>query len=202
MHRLGRGHRRSRAHDDRDGPRPSQACARRSPVPEHACPTRHRPREAFANPGAPRHRRSFGWSRIICSAGRPTTTSDSRARTARDAPWSRRWPTSSLPAACSITGSGVSAATRARTSVYSRSRADAGTAARSVTPSGWQSGPSRWTPRSSRPCRTGRSCSPSPGGSAPTVSTADACSARSPGPHRHRRHPGVFDKDQTKGMLP
>ena len=96
----------------------------------------------------------------------------SRSAHARGGPWSRRSRTRSSNAGCSSTGSRASAATRARTSICSRSRVDAATSVRAVTPSGWRSGRSGWRPRSSRPCRTARWCSPSPSGSAPTVCTA------------------------------
>lgn len=66
-----------------DGPQPSRRYARRSPVPERACPTRRRRRVASTHPGAPRRRRSFGWYRTICTACRRSTTSASRASTAR-----------------------------------------------------------------------------------------------------------------------
>jgi len=72
------------------------------------------------------------------------------------------------------------AATRARTNTCSRSPASAATSVRAVTPSAERLRPSGWTRHCSRRCRTGRSCSPSPSGSAPTVCTGVACSARSP----------------------
>ena len=43
-----------------DGPHPSRAYARRSPVPERTCPTRRRRRVASTNPSAPKRRHSFG----------------------------------------------------------------------------------------------------------------------------------------------
>ena len=165
------------------------AYARRSPVPERACPTRPRRRVASTNPDARRRHRSIGWCRTTCIACRRSTTSDSPASTARGVRWSATWPTGSLPVVCWNTASPASGATPARTSVCSRSRVRAGTSAPVATPSGWPSGPGGWTPRSSRPFRTARWCSPSPSGCAPTVSTAADCSARSPASPRALSQP-------------
>ncbi|MBK8058680.1 MAG: DUF2723 domain-containing protein [Gemmatimonadetes bacterium] len=57
-------------------------------------------RAASTSPDVPRRRRSFAWYRTICIACRRSTTTASHASTARGAPWSRRLPTSSSPAAC------------------------------------------------------------------------------------------------------
>lgn len=69
------------------------------------------------------------------------------------------------------------------------SPASAATSARAATPSASRSGRSGWIRCSSRPCRTGRWCSPAPSGCAPTVCCGVAGSARSPAspPYRHGR---------------
>ncbi len=90
-----------------DGPPLSRAYARRSPVPERSFPTQSGRRAASTGPGARTPHLCVGWGRIIGIARRPSTTSASRASTAHGASWSRRWPTSSSPAACSTTGSRV-----------------------------------------------------------------------------------------------
>ncbi len=68
-----------------------------------------------------KHRRAFGWCRITCTACKPFTTSASPLSTARGTRSSRRWPTSSSPAACWSTASPASAATPAGPNICSRS---------------------------------------------------------------------------------
>ena len=78
-----------------DTPRVQWTYARRSMVPERACPTRHRRRAASTTPDVPtRHRyvpkrhRSVGWSQTLCIGCRRFPTSASPASTARGA---RSW---------------------------------------------------------------------------------------------------------------
>ena len=182
---LGRRHadvasKRPVAQRNDDGVRASRAYARRSPVPERACPTRPRRRVASTSPDARTRRRSFGWCRTTCSACRRSMTTVSRASTARGGRWSRRSRTSSSRVGYSSTASPASAATTVRTSTNSRSPARAATSVRAVAPSASRSGPSGSIRPCSRRCRTDRWCSPSPSGCAPTVCIAAACSARSP----------------------
>ena len=60
--------------------------ARRSSVPERACPTRRRRRAASTSHDARKRRRSFGWCQTTCIACRRCTTNASRVSTARGAP--------------------------------------------------------------------------------------------------------------------
>ena len=61
-----------------DGPHPSRAYARRSPVPERACPTRRRRRAASTSPDARGRRRSFDWC-----VGLPASAGDDLRRSLR-----------------------------------------------------------------------------------------------------------------------
>ena len=132
------------------------------------------PGAADSHPDARRRRRSFGWCPTIRSACGSCTTTASRASTARGVPSLRRSPTSSSRAGSSSPASRASAATPARTSTCSRSRASAATSARAATPSASPPGRSGWTRRSSRPSRTGRSCSRFRSGCAPDEVLVDA----------------------------
>ena len=75
-----------------------------------------------------------------------------------------------------LLSSRASAATRARTSSCSRSLIHAATSVRVATRRAWRFGRNSWKRNCSRRCRTGRSCSPSPSGSAHTFGIAEACS--------------------------
>ena len=86
-----------------------RAYARRSRPSERRWPTRRRRHAAPTSPDARRPRRSFGWCRTICTACRRSTTTASRASTARGVPSLRRSPTSSSRAESSTTASRASA---------------------------------------------------------------------------------------------